>query len=346
MAQKAFSVRQIAQLLDAKFIGNGDDLIDSTASLDKAQKSDICFFNQTKYLDQLNTTSAGCVLLSAEVKHQSKANCVLVNDAYLAFAKVAQLLDSTPQPEAGIHPSVQIHASVQLGKNVAIAAGCVIEKNCIIGDQVSLAANVFVGQDSAIGARTKVYANVTFYHTVKIGEDCIFHAGAVIGSDGFGFANEKGRWVKIPQTGGLLIGNQVDIGANSCIDRGALNNTIIGDGVKIDNLCHIAHNVELGEHVAMAGFSAIAGSSKIGDYCTLSGRSSILGHLTIAPGTHITACSLINRSNKQAGVFSSGTGMQENKLWRKNVARFRQLDEMARKIKQLEKQLEKIQGDN
>lgn len=345
MVEKKISVKQLACLLEAEFIGDGEQLISSTASLDKALDNDVCFLNQKKYIEQLNTTQAGCVLLSKDILEPKtplvNTAFILVKDPYLAFAKVAQLLDTTPIAEKIIHPLAQVDTSVQLGKNISIAAGCVIEKNCVIGDEVCLGANVVVGQDSIIGSKTKIHPNATLYHGVILGEECIIHSGAVLGSDGFGFANEKGAWVKIPQTGQLIIGNQVDIGANTCIDRGALNNTIIGNGVKIDNQCHIAHNVELGNHVAMAGFSAIAGSSKIGDYSTLSGRSSILGHLNIAAGTHITACTLINRSNKEPGVFSSGTGMQENKLWRKNVARFRQLDEMAKKIKKLEKQLEK-----
>lgn len=345
MANISFSIAEIAKKLNAEFSGDGAFLIDGIASLDKAGPSDISFLNNPKYKHQLDTTQAGCVLLSESMSKSSKSNCIILDDPYLGFARVAQLLDTTPVPSPGVHANAQIAASASLGKNVSIAAGCVIEEDCIIGDNVILAANVVIGKGSRIGSNSRIFANVTIYHYVYIGDWCLVHAGAVIGADGFGFANEKGKWVKIPQTGKVIIGDHVEVGANACIDRGALNDTIISDGVKLDNLCHIAHNVKLGANVAMAAYAGVAGSSVIGEYSTLSGRATILGHLEMAPGTHVTACSLINRSNKEPGVFSSGTGMQENKAWRKNVARFRQLDDMAKQIKLLEKQLKKLQGD-
>ncbi|TQV86635.1 UDP-3-O-(3-hydroxymyristoyl)glucosamine N-acyltransferase [Aliikangiella coralliicola] len=346
MSVKEYSVAEIARLLDAEFYGDGKHLIGAIASLENAKANEMSFLNSQKYTSILNTTLAGCVLLSEEFKSSVKTNCIVVKDPYLAFAKVAQLLDNTPIPETGVHESACVAKSTQLGSKVSIAAGCVIENDCVIEDGVILGPNVVVGRGSKIGQQTRIFANVSIYHYVEIGRGCLIHAGAVIGSDGFGFANEKGKWVKIPQTGKVVIGDEVEVGANACIDRGALNNTIIGNGVKLDNFCHIAHNVELGANVAMAAYAGVAGSSKVGDYCTFSGRSTILGHLEIAPGTHVTACSLINKSNKEPGVFSSGTGMQDNKTWRKNVARFRQLDDMAKQIKELNKQLKKLQGDS
>lgn len=346
MSRKDYSVAEIASLLNAEFFGDGSHQINGIASLEKAQKNELSFLSNSKFKAQLNTTLAGCVLLSELPKEAADQNYIILKDPYLGFAKVAQLLDSTPVPELVIHKKAEIHPSVVLGKNVSIAAGVVIEKNCVINNGVILAANTVVGEGTTIGENTRIFANVSIYHNVKIGESCLIHAGAVIGADGFGFANEKGEWIKIPQTGRVIIGNNVEIGANACIDRGALNDTIIGDGVKLDNLCHVAHNVELGKNVAMAAYAGVAGSTKVGDYCTFSGRSTILGHLEIAAGTHVTACSLINRSNKEPGVFSSGTGMQDNKSWRKNVARFRNLDEMAKQLKALEKKLQLMQGDN
>ena len=339
MTDKVYSIGQIAEQLGGKCFGNSEHLIQAVAPLAKAQSDQISFINQAKYKDQLNTTQAGCILVSADVESIVSGNYILVDDPYLAFAKVAQLLDTTPVPSPDIHPSAVIGNNVQLGENVSLAAGCVIDDNCIIGDGVIIGANTSIGESTIIGSQTRIFANVSIYHRVTIGESCIFHSGVVLGSDGFGFANEKGDWVKIPQTGGLVIGDRVEVGANSCIDRGALEDTIIGDGVIIDNLCHIAHNVKLGKNVAMAAFSGIAGSTEVGEYSTLSGRSSIIGHLNIAPKTHITACTLVNRSNSEPGIFSSGTGMLENKAWRKSVVRFGQLDDMAKKIKQLEKKL-------
>ena len=345
MAAKLYTVEQIAQLLNAEFIGEGDRQIAAVAPIDSATELDITFLSDLKYKSSLNTTQAGCVLVSSALKDSLSRTAILLDDPYLGFAKVAQLLDSTPAPAKGIHDSVCLGENVTLGKNVSIAAGCVIDDEVVIEDNVIIGANTTIGKSSSIAKDTRVFSNVAIYHGVQIGENCVIQAGAVIGSDGFGYANEKGIWVRIPQTGGVKIGRDVDIGANACIDRGALNDTLIGNGVKIDNLCHIAHNVVIGDHSAMAGFTGIAGSSILGKHVTLSGRSSILGHLSIADGTHVTACSLINRSNKEAGVFSSGTGMQDNKTWRKNVARFRQLDDMAKQLKQLQRDFKKLQDD-
>ncbi len=340
-----YSVAELARLLGAEFIGDAEHKITGIASLDKAKKNEISFLSNPKFKSQLDTTLAGCVLLSKDHVGKVKNNAIFLTDPYLGFARVAQLLDSTPLPDIEIHPTAVVSPTAKIGRNVALGAGCVIERNVEIDDNVIVGANAVVGEGAKIGAHTRLWANVTVYHHVSIGKYCIIQSGAIIGSDGFGYANDKGEWVRIPQTGIVEIGDHVDIGANACIDRGALNNTIIGDGVKIDNLCHIAHNVVVGEHTAMAGFTGIAGSSTVGKYCTFSGRSSILGHLSIADKTHVTACSLINRSNKEPGVFSSGTGMQENKAWRKNVARFRQLDDMAKQLKKLEKEIKLLQGD-
>jgi UDP-3-O-[3-hydroxymyristoyl] glucosamine N-acyltransferase len=342
---RTYSIAEIAKLLDAEFVGDGSHLISGVASLDNAQVTDISFLNNSKFKSQLNTTQAGCVLVSASEKELAATNVIILSDPYLGFARVAQLLDSTPIPKSAIHSTAQIDPDVKLGNNISVAAGVVIEEGCEIADNVIIGANTTIAQGCKIGENSRIYTNVSIYHFVTIGRSCLIHAGAVIGADGFGFANNKGEWVKIPQTGKVILGDNVEVGANTCIDRGALNNTIIGNGVKLDNLCHIAHNVELGAHVAMAAYAGVAGSSIIGDYATFSGRSTILGHLSIAAGTHVTACSLINRSNKEPGVFSSGTGMQDNKSWRKSVARFRQLDDMAKQIKALEKQLKLLQGN-
>lgn len=346
MTEKNYTVAQIAKLLGAEFVGEGKHIITSIAPIDSAQKNDITFLSDSKYQSQLSTTLAGCVLLSEASKKLLQTNGIILSDPYLGFAKVAQLLDTTPIPKAEIHPSAVVHKNTKLGNHISIGANSVIEENVILGDNVIIGANTVIGQNTLIDSDTRIFSNVSLYHNVRIGKNCVIQSGAVIGSDGFGYANEKGVWIRIPQMGGVIIGDEVDIGANVCIDRGALNDTIIGKGVKIDNLCHIAHNVQVGEHTAMAGFTGIAGSATIGKNCTFSGRSSILGHLSIADGTHVTACSLINRSNKEAGVFSSGTGMQDNKSWRKSVARFRQLDDMAKQLKHLEREFQKLQQES
>ncbi|MFT6733612.1 MAG: UDP-3-O-[3-hydroxymyristoyl] glucosamine N-acyltransferase [Polaribacter sp.] len=352
------TLAEIANKVCGELVGDEAHLISKVSSLDIAKSTEISFLSNIKLESELNITQAGCVLVSKAYfkQHLSqklisdtseninlhdnrRKNFIVCEDPYLAFALVSQLFDSTPKPAYGISDKANISDSAKIGDSVSIASGCSIGANVIVADNVSIGANVVIGEGVTIGANSIIYPLVSIYPNTSIGENCIFHSSCVIGSDGFGYANNKGLWVKIPQTGGVVIGNKVEVGANSCIDRGALRDTIIGDGVKIDNLCHIAHNVDVGENTAMAAFTGIAGSSTIGKNCTFSGRSSIIGHLSIADKTHLTAGTLVNKSNKEAGVFSSGTGAQDNKLWRKNVARFKQLDQLAKRIRFLEKQL-------
>ncbi len=340
------TLAKIAEHIGGELVGEKEHLVSKVSSLDTAENSEISFLNNSKFESELNTTQAGCVLVSKKyfdqclTNLQTPRNFIVCEDPYLAFAFVAQLFDTTPKPAKGISDRAYISTSAQIGNSVSIASGASIGDNTIIGDNVSIGANVAIGEDTIIGANCIIYSLVSIYPNTRIGENCILHSNCVIGSDGFGYANKQGEWVKIPQSGGVVIGNNVEVGANACIDRGALKDTIIRDGVKIDNLCHIAHNVDVGENTAMAAFTGIAGSSTIGKNCTFSGRSSIIGHLNIADKTHLTAGTLVNKSNAEAGVFSSGTGAQENKQWRKSVARFKQLDDMAKRIRSLEKQLQ------
>ncbi len=342
MTEKVLTVAQIAKIVDGEVAGDADKTILSVAPLDSAQPHQISFLSNPKFQSQLDTTQSGCVLLSEHCKKDYSFSVVYCKDPYLAFALVSQALDTTPLPADGIAKQAVIEPSAQVAPSASIAAGAYVGKNCQIAANVCIGANVTIGENSRIGEATIIYPNVSIYHDVSIGRQCIIQSGAIIGSDGFGYAPKSGEWVKIAQTGGVRIADQVEIGANTTIDRGALADTIIGAGVKIDNLCHIAHNVELGENTAMAAFTGVAGSSVIGKGCTFSGRSSIIGHLNIAAGTHLTAGTLVSKSNDKPAVFSSGTGAQENKQWRKNVARFKQLDEMAKKIRLLEQQLKEL----
>jgi UDP-3-O-[3-hydroxymyristoyl] glucosamine N-acyltransferase len=344
LTQQILTVREIAKIVDGELEGEGDIKITSVAPLDKALAHQISFLSNPKFQKQLDTTQSGCVLLSDRSKKQLDFPVIYCNDPYLAFALVSQALDTTPLPADGISQQATIEASATIGRNVGLAPGVYIGKHCEIGANVSIGANSTIGENCKIAHGTVIYPNVSIYHDVEIGRNCVIQSGTVIGSDGFGYANRAGEWVKIAQTGGVRIADNVEIGANATIDRGALEDTVIAQGVKIDNLCHIAHNVEIGENTAMAAFTGVAGSTVIGKGCTFSGRSSIIGHLNIAPGTHLTAGTLISKSNSTAAVYSSGTGAQENKLWRKNVARFKQLDEMAKKIRQLEQQVKELTG--
>ena len=329
----------IAEQLNAQLVGDATALISAVGTLEEATSHQISFLSNSKYRKFLQSTQAGAVLIKADDLSYCPVNALVVNDPYVAFAKIAQLLDSTPAAAYGrgqnivIDPSATVPDSVVIGPNVVISAGAVI------GENVQIGAGTVIGQDSIIGSNSRLWANVTLYHNVHLGQDCIIHSGAVIGSDGFGYANERGQWVKIPQTGGVRIGDRVEIGANSTIDRGALGHTEIHNGVIIDNQVQVAHNDIIGENTAIAGSTTIAGSVTIGKYCIIGGNCAIAGHLSIADGVHISGATNITGNMREPGLYSSATVAMDNKTWRKNTVRFRQLDELFQRVKTLEKNL-------
>ncbi|ADN75171.1 UDP-3-O-(3-hydroxymyristoyl) glucosamine N-acyltransferase [Ferrimonas balearica DSM 9799] len=340
------TLAQLASALEARLQGNGDTLIEGVATLGNANASQIAFLANSKYRSHLDSTAAGAVILSeADAEHFS-GNALIMANPYLGYAQVAQLLDTTPDCAEGVHPTAVVHPEATLGDNVSLGANVVIEAGAIIGDNVQIGPGCVIGRGAQLGAGTKLWANVTVYHNVIVGQDCLVHSGAVIGSDGFGYANEKGQWVKIPQLGSVRIGDRVEIGANTCIDRGALDDTIIEEGVILDNLVQIAHNDVIGAHTAIAGATVLAGSTTIGKYCIIGGNSAIAGHLTIADGTHISGMTGVTGSIKEKGLYASPPPLQEAKQWRKNSVRMRQLDEMYRRLRELEKQMANLATDD
>lgn len=334
---KSVTLKELSLILDGVVQGDETLVINSVATLEHATAGQISFLANSKYRAQLESTQASAVLLSAKDAQDYPGTALVVKDPYVGFARVAQLLDTTPKAAMGIHPSAQIDPSAQLGEGVAIGANVVIGANVILGENVQIGAGTVIGQDSIIGSNSRLWANVTLYHNVHLGQDCIIHSGAVIGSDGFGYANERGQWVKIPQTGGVRIGDRVEIGANSTIDRGALGHTEIHNGVIIDNQVQVAHNDIIGENTAIAGSTTIAGSVTIGKYCIIGGNCAIAGHLSIADGVHISGATNITGNMREPGLYSSATVAMDNKTWRKNTVRFRQLDELFQRVKTLEK---------
>ncbi|KEK28836.1 UDP-3-O-(3-hydroxymyristoyl)glucosamine N-acyltransferase [Shewanella xiamenensis] len=336
---KSVTLKELSLILDGVVQGDETLVINSVATLEHATAGQISFLANSKYRAQLESTQASAVLLSAKDAQDYPGTALVVKDPYVGFARVAQLLDTTPKAAMGIHPSAQIDPSAQLGEGVAIGANVVIGANVILGENVQIGAGTVIGQDSIIGSNSRLWANVTLYHNVHLGHDCIIHSGAVIGSDGFGYANERGQWVKIPQTGGVRIGDRVEIGANSTIDRGALGHTEIHNGVIIDNQVQVAHNDIIGENTAIAGSTTIAGSVTIGKYCIIGGNCAIAGHLSIADGVHISGATNITGNMREPGLYSSATVAMDNKTWRKNTVRFRQLDELFQRVKTLEKNL-------
>ncbi len=339
-------LKDIASKLDAKIIGKDDVDIVSVANLKTAGPNEISFLSDPKYKSVLSESKAGAVIVKAEEAEHVKTSALVMADPYVGFAKVAQLLDSTPPLACGIDASAVVDKSAKLGKNVSLGPNVCVMEGAVIGDNVQLAANVVIGQNVKIGNNTKLYAGVKVYHDCEIGERCLIQANAVIGSDGFGYANEKGEWIKIPQTGRVIIGNRVEIGACTCIDRGAIDDTVIEDNVIIDNLCQIAHNDHIGYGTAMAGCTTVAGSVKIGKYCIIGGKSVINGHIEICDGTTITGASAIMKAIDKPGVYSSAIPVVTNKEWRMNTARLLHINEMYHKLAALESKVKALTEEN
>ncbi len=333
----ARTLAELAQFLGAQLVGDESIIIDGIATLAQAQPGQLSFLANMAYKDQLQHTQASAVIVHPKQAQDCQCAALVLDNPYLGYAKVSQLFNTLPAPSGNIHPSAVVSPLAQVAEGVSIGPSAVIEDYAVLGKGAVIGAGSVVGCNSRVGENTRLHQNVSIYHDVVIGNDCILHSGAVIGSDGFGFANEKGKWVKICQIGGVVMGNDVEVGANTTIDRGAMSDTIIGDGVKLDNQIQIAHNVEIGAHTAMAGGCMIAGSTKIGSCCTLAGGVGVAGHLQLVDGTHVTAMTLVTKSITEPGSYSSGTAMSSTAEWRKSAARFRQLDEMAKRIKLIEK---------
>lgn len=333
----AKTLAEIAAFLGAELIGDGTAEITGLATLADSKAGQLSFLANPAYRDQLAGSGASAVILHRSMLELCKTNALVLDNPYLGYAKVSSLFDTLPAACQQVHERAWVSKSAQLGQGVTVGANAVIEDNAVIGDFAMIGPGSVVGARSRVGQHSRLHANVSLYHDVEIGERCIIHSGAVIGADGFGFAPDKGQWHKIRQIGGVKIGNDVEIGANTSIDRGALSDTCIGNGVKLDNQIQIGHNVQVGDNAAMAACVGIAGSTKIGANVTLSGGVGVAGHLDIADGTHITAMSIVTKSITEAGSYSSGTAMAPSAEWKKSAARFRQLDEMAKKIKALEK---------
>ncbi|WHP46322.1 UDP-3-O-(3-hydroxymyristoyl)glucosamine N-acyltransferase [Mannheimia bovis] len=334
-----FRLIDLAEHIGGTLRGNADLAIQSIAALDKANSSQITFISNAKYRENLTACNAGAIIVSpTDVEFcREDQNLIIVANPYVAYALLAQYMDSTPKAATGIHPNAVISPEAKLGNNVSIGANAVIESGVELGDDSIIGTGCFVGKNSKIGARTQLWANVSVYHNVQIGSDCLIQSSAVIGSDGFGYANDKGQWIKIPQTGGVIIGNRVEIGSCTCIDRGALDPTVIEDNVIIDNLCQIAHNVHIGFGTAVAGGVIMAGSLKVGRFCQIGGASVINGHMEICDGAIITGMGMVMRPITEKGIYSSGIPLQTNKEWRKTAALVMNIDEMNKRLKSLEK---------
>ncbi len=342
--QKSLRLADVAGLLELPLRGDGSMWLQGLAALDSAGPQQLSFLANAKYRRQLADSAAGAVILHPDMVGDALAarpdmGVIVADNPYLAYARASALFDPTEKPRAGVHPSAVL-VSDQVHPTASIGANCVIEMGAVIGEGTVIGAGTVVGRNSRIGKHCLIHANVSIYHGVTIGDDCILHSGVVIGGDGFGFAPSAEGWVKIHQLGGVRIGSRVEVGANSCIDRGALNDTVIGDGVIMDDFTMIGHNVQVGDDSAMAACSQIAGSAVIGKRCTLAGNIGVVGHIHIADGVHLTARSLVTKSISEAGSYSSGgSPLMESTQWRKNTARLAKLDDLYRRVQAMEKQL-------
>ncbi|MCR1007087.1 MAG: UDP-3-O-(3-hydroxymyristoyl)glucosamine N-acyltransferase, partial [Stenotrophomonas maltophilia] len=281
---------------------------------------------------QLAASQASLVVLRAEDAESAPGAALVAKDPYTTFAKIAALFDIAPTRPPGIHPSAvidpsaQVAASAHIGPFVSVGARSVVGENCIIG------AGSVIGEDCSLDSGCELIARVTLVTRVRLGKRVRVHPGAVLGADGFGLAMDAGKWIKVPQLGGVRIGDDCEIGANTCVDRGALEDTVLDEDVRLDNLVQIAHNVQIGAHSAIAGCTGIAGSAKIGRYCLLGGHVGVVGHLEICDKVVITGKSVVRNSIHEPGEYSSGTPLTDNRTWRKNAARFKQLDALARRV--------------
>ncbi|PIT82342.1 UDP-3-O-(3-hydroxymyristoyl)glucosamine N-acyltransferase [Limnohabitans sp. 15K] len=312
----------IVEALGGRLLGSPDTQVSGLAPLQTANSGQVSFLSQARYQHQLSGSLAGCVIvapaLEAQVAHRSAA--IITDDPYLYFARLTRLWKHHHRQPTGprIHPSAVIDVDAVIADDAVIGPLCVVERGAQVGSGTWLKSRVTVGEDCKIGAR------------------CLIHSGVVIGADGFGFAPHQGQWEKIEQLGAVRIGDDVEIGANTCIDRGALDDTVIEDGVKLDNLIQIGHNVQIGKHTAMAGCVGVAGSARIGAHCTVGGGAVVLGHLSLADHVHISAASVVTRSISQPGNYTGMFPLDTNANWEKNAASLKQLFRLRERIKALE----------
>lgn len=337
-----YTLTEIVAHFGGRIEGDASIKVHQIATLDSAASGQIAFLANSKYRKQLESTHASAVILSEADADSTSLPRIICSNPYSYFAKVSAFLNPLPALKARIHshavigkdakvsPNAQIDEFVSIGEGAVIGSGSVIMAGCVIG------ANTIIGEN------TRLYPRVVVYHNCIVGNNVIIHSGVVIGADGFGIAMDEGAWLKIPQIGRAIIGNNVEIGANTTIDRGALDDTVIEDGVKLDNLIQIAHNVRIGSHTAIAGCAGIAGSTTVGSYCRIGGSAGIVGHVTIADGVEISPFTMISKSLREKGTYSGMNPFSEKDKWLKNTAHMRHLDEMATRIKNLEKELEAL----
>jgi UDP-3-O-[3-hydroxymyristoyl] glucosamine N-acyltransferase len=336
------TLSEIVARLGGRLVGDASVGISQVASLDQAGEGEIAFLANPKYRSQLADTKAAAVIVPAVAEDATALPRIVADNPYLYFARLAQWLNPPREAQAGAHESAVVLSSLPASASVGPLA--YVGPDCEIGENVVIGPGCVVESGVKLGEGTRLYGHVSIYHDCVIGARCILHSGSVIGADGFGYARERdGSWVKIPQIGRVILGDDVEVGANTTVDRGALDDTVIARGVKLDNLVQIAHNVKVGEHSAMAGCVGVAGSAEIGARVMVGGQAGISGHLSVADGTVVSARTLVSKSITKPGVYTSAMPGMPHEEWMKSAAHFRHLDKMADRLRELEKRIAELE---
>lgn len=333
----SYSLREIARRFGGEIAGDPAVEVRQVATLENAAPDTIAFLANARYLPQLKATRAGAVIVGESGRNATQLPRIVCANPYAYFARVSALFNPVPVAQPGAHTTAVIDGSARVAGDAEIGPCAVVGRGAVIGSGCVVGAGCYIGDGVVIGPGTRLYANVTVYHDCVIGERVILHSGVVIGADGFGIALEEGRWIKVPQIGRVVVGNDVEIGTNTTVDRGALDDTVIEEGVKLDNQVHVAHNVRIGAHTAIAACVGIAGSTKIGRYCQIGGMSGIAGHITIADRVEISAYTPITKSIDHPGTYTGVYAFEPHREWLRNAAQLRHLAELAQRVRELEK---------
>lgn len=337
MGKEGITPAQLVARLGGSLRGDADVVLTAVGALASAGPHALSFLANPRYRGQLAATRAGCVVVAADAADLCPVTAIVAADPYVYYARAAALIVPAQALRPGVHPDASVDPGAEIAASAWIGPRAVVEAGVTIGEEVFIGPGCIIGAGVRIGTGSRLSAGVTVLAAARIGKDCVIHPGVVIGADGFGIAWDGTKWIKVPQAGSVVIGDGVEIGANTAVDRGAIEDTVIEDGVKLDNLIQVGHNVRIGRHTVVAGCTGISGSTTIGARCMIAGQVGIAGHLTIADGTVITGKTLVSHSIHEAGRYSGALPMEESGRWRRNSARFRSLDELARRLMRLER---------
>ncbi len=341
---KQIRLGEIVLRLGGELIGDPDTAIGRIATLQSAVAGDISFLSQRRYRPLLDNTRASAVIVQASERDATALPRIICDDPYAYYARLSALIHPAKTVAPGVHATAVVDPGARVAPSASVGPHCAIGRGTRVAQGVVVGPGCMIGDDCEIGDHSRLHAGVTLYSGCRVGRRALIHSGAVIGADGFGLAMHEGRWIKIAQIGGVVIGDDVEIGANTTIDRGALDDTVIEDGVKLDNQIQVGHNVRIGAHTAMAGCVGIAGSARIGRYCTVGGGAVILGHLEIADHVNISAASLVTKSIAAAGTYTGAYPLQPNRDWARTAALLRNLQTLASRVKELEQAIARLSG--